>query len=294
MSGVSYPSPLTTLRSPVLEDNMGVSAEVSSQSPPPEHVDIYPSRNLQASMTIEAAYGRLLQRRRNLRELTEAYSSQDTQMRGFERSEFSPGHQAITLTGGQGNAIASAEVDDSEISRENASSPTRRSESMPMLEVHDEDRASMRDLEPSNISGPLPFSPATITHLPPLSPSNNPYRSPSHLHPRRSQFDNQLARRRELLHNDPTTTIGRRVAAREALSRTGRALPESSTPPWDGTPNRIVTTIERDIEQFRAATRSRHTEPPREVTPIDTAPRGGRSLDLDVVRGGVRNQTFQS
>lgn len=245
----------------------------------------------QASAALEAAYRRIRQARRNLLELTERSPPQDPQTRTGEPNDFNPGYEAITLTGEQ-----DYDTDEEELAmlRENAPQDTqarlRRYETILALEFQDTDRSVAHDTMPSNTIGSFPLTPShpRTTHLPSFS-SHLP---PGHFHPRRSQLEGQLARRRELLHNDPTTTIGRRVAAREA----GSAIPGSFMSSWDVTSARFMSAIERDIEQVRTATRQRRTNPVRpEVQPVDTVSqaRASRSLDVDTLRRAARNQPLQ-
>ena len=291
MSGTSYPSPVSTPRLPILEDSTqralgGVIPEPVNQ----EQVDT--QRNLhQASTALEAAYRRIRQARRNLLELTETSPPQDPQSRTAERNDFNPGYEAITLTGEQDYDAYNIEDDEFELRRENApphaEAPLRQYGTIPALDFQDTDRY---DTMLSNSIGSLPFTPPSphppTVHLPPLSP----YLPPG-FHPRRSQLDSQLARRPEILLNDPTTTIGRRVAAREA----GGATPVRSLSPWDGASTRFIATIERDIEHVRAAARQRRTDPVRsEIQPADIASRPSRSLDVDITRRSTRNQTLQA
>lgn len=258
-----------------------------------EQVDTQRSLH-QASAVLEAAYRRIRQARRNLLELTEMSPLQDAQTRMGELNDFNPGYDAITLTGEEFDT-RSLEDDELELRRENTPPDTearlRRYETIPALDFQDTDPSVSYDPMPSNSIGSLPFTPPSphppTVHLPPLSP----YLPPGSFHPRRSQLDSQLARRRELLLNDPTTTIGRRVAAREA----GSATPVPSLSPWNGASVRLIATIERDMEQVRNASRQRRTDPVRpEVQPTDAASRASRSLDVNTFQRSIRNQTLQA
>jgi hypothetical protein len=285
MSGSSYPSPVSSPRSPTLGDIQAVPAGVISEPTTQRNL-------LQTSVALEAAYRRIRQARRNLLELTETIPLQDVQTRANELNDLNPGYEAITLTG-EPAYLYNAEDDEDGMSREiaysNMETRLRRYETIPALDFQDTDRSTSYDTMPSNYIGSLPFTPShpPTMHLPPLSP----YSPPMYLHPRRLQPESQLARRRELAPNDPTTSIGRRVAAREA----GSVTSPSFTSPWDGAPSRLATAIEWDIEQVRIAAAQRRTDPARPETQLmDTTSRVSRSLDIDTTRRTIRNQALQT
>jgi hypothetical protein len=276
---------MSSSTSPALGDIQAVPADII--------LEPTTQRNLiHTSVALGAAYRRIRQARRNLLEMTET-TLQDVQTRANELNDLDPGHEAITLTGEPAH-LFNPEDDGHGMHRETAYSnvETRpsRYETIPALDFRDTDRSASYDTMPSNSVGTLPFTPShpPTMHLPPLSP----YSPPMYLHPRQLQPESQLPRRRELSLNDPTTSIGRHVAAREAGSVTSPSL----ISPWDGAPARLVTAIERDIEQLRtAAAAQRRTDPDRpEAQSLDTTSRVSRSLDIDTTRRTIRNQVLQT
>ena len=277
MSRNSYPSPVSSSRSFDLEDSVDSLAVVTTEPARQERADTH--RNLhQASAALEDAYRRIRRARRNLLELTETRALHD---------EFNPGYEAITLTGDQDlDTNSYGAVEEDELEMPDTEGLLRRFD--PALDFQYTDRSMSYDTLSSDSAGPSSLAPS---HPPTTQlPTPGTYTHPG-LHPRRSQLESQLTRRRELLHNDPTTTIGRRVAAREA----GSPTLASSLATWDGASARIMTVIERDIERIRAATRQRRSEPTRqEFQTIDATSRENRSLDVDASRRGVRNQTVHA
>ncbi|KAJ6519323.1 hypothetical protein C8R45DRAFT_951016 [Mycena sanguinolenta] len=276
-----YPSPMSSVaRSP----------DVQTRPPPSEShpADNRPSVTEQqgqgrpdstqhlraASAALQAAYRRIRQVRRSLVELTEPLPpSPDSLLDGI-----GPSHSALVLTA---SPVEEPSDNDDAIDfrriRANLAAVDRQSQ-----EYLDRFAApgSWNDHQPSN-NIELP-RPRRHVQLPSPSSSAEPLQQP-----RRSMLESQLARRRELYNSDdPSTFLGRRVAAREAAgsSRASEASQSSSTDPI-----LRAAEIERELLHLRASAQQRRTDPGivigsrTEASRADII-RGARSLDLEPVR----------
>ncbi|KAF7367331.1 hypothetical protein MSAN_00795400 [Mycena sanguinolenta] len=229
-----------------------------------------------ASAALQAAYRRIRQVRRSLVELTEPLPpSPDSLLDGI-----GPSHSALLLTA---SPVEEASDNDDAIDfrriRANLAAVDRQSQ-----EYLDRFAApgSWSDHQPSN-NIELP-RPRRHVQLPSPSSSVEPLQQPAI---RRSMLESQLARRRELYNSDdPSTFLGRRVAAREAAgpSRAAEASQSSSADPI-----LRATEIEHELLHFRATAQQRRTDPGVVVGSRTEASRadiirGARSLDTEPVR----------
>ncbi|GLB36543.1 hypothetical protein LshimejAT787_0308310 [Lyophyllum shimeji] len=224
-----------------------------------DHTDTQRSLQ-QASAALEAAYRRIRQVRRNLLEVTDRMPTPESPSYPFELNDFGPEHNAIVLTGP--SADDSTNVDGGNFGRSLA------------ITAPPNMRATGRfgDLPPLNTTGMVNPTLPNVQDSPYLS--HRPY-----LLPRRSQLDSQLARRREAQMDDASTSLGRRVAAREAAgaSNPGPHSTLNSLSRFDGNSSQLLASIERDIAHFRMIAQQRRMEAALAATPDSaTAPASTR------------------
>lgn len=284
----SYPSPISTSTSPAMNDDSAPStlSRVAEEAPARNHTDTQRSLQ-QASAALEAAYRRIRQVRRNLLEMTDSFSAPEPTRRRAEDSGIGPDHEVITLTDSTGNDPGPLNYErfDERLEMRPGSSPgTMMEERLRQFETRIDNRGGhpFRDLPLLNTPGPTHAAPPSNTNSPGLPNRTYPL-------PRRSQLETQLSRRRESYMDEAATSIGRRVAAREAAgsSNTG----SSSFGPFNSTPgsSAIFASIERDIEHFRTIARQRRTEPPLGArdNPRLSDPRASRTVDPNTRRRGT-------
>ncbi|RDB29033.1 hypothetical protein Hypma_015111 [Hypsizygus marmoreus] len=280
MSGrSSYPSPLSSTTSPIMNDDVAeptAPARIVTEPVARDHSETHRSLQ-QASAALEAAYLRIRQVRRNLLEMTDTLPS--SERRSQEGSNIGPNHESITLAGGlDADAVGSGE----DSATRDALSPvsTTFEERLRQFEAtiqSDLQRRSERYQE-------LPPVTPSPTHSTPPPSNQTTIRRPPIL-PRRSQLESQFARRREIAMDDAATSLGRRVAARQAagsLNSQPNVTPSRrSTLGSENNSTRLVATIERDIEHFRSLARQRRSEPtPATVLEgLDLADRTNRTVD---------------
>ncbi|KAF5392543.1 hypothetical protein D9757_002151 [Collybiopsis confluens] len=178
----------------------------------------------------------------------------------ISRAGLSPGHEAILLTGQEGN--------EEELERHRANIPADTRERLRQFET--------RRTERDRIRAHSHLLRAAAAHMHPLDTSI----TPSSSHPSSAQLPLSFAsplsppRQRLLPHrildtvtqplrrressDDPNTEIGRRVAARESARSVARDTAVHN-PSRDG-PHRLPTVIERDFE-YTTRTRLRRSEP---------------------------------
>lgn len=221
MSG-SYPSPI----SPSVPVSSLITSSVDEQ-----HAES--QRNLyQASVALEAAYDRVRQVRRSLLQLsgTLPASNSQPQTLTFDNHQVGPSHEAIILTGDP-------------LVREDEQSPPASPAFFPPYPSPQQERQApyhppnfpaegMRNLN-LNSSGPS----TTRRTLPPHSSSiSQPFRSsgsPSHSLPHRSFPDASQSQQVGIHRDDPSTALGRRVAAREAAGRLNSSASHRDSNPAD-------------------------------------------------------------
>ncbi|KAF8060997.1 hypothetical protein FPV67DRAFT_1673823 [Lyophyllum atratum] len=259
------------------ETESPVPASVTSETALRNHTET--QRSLQhASAALEAAYRRIRQVRRNLLEVADRMPSSESQLRSSEHNTVGPDHNAIVLTG--------PFVDDSsnfedELVFAHPSAVTR-----PVSNPYATGR--FRDLPPLNTFGPVNPTPPNMQNSPYFS--HRPYPLP-----RRSQPENPVPRRRDVHIDDASTSLGRRVAAREAAgaSNTNHLSTVNSLARFDGSSSRLLASIERDIEQFRTVAqlvRQRGTEPAPAMVPDNVAASSTRptqTADVNAARRTV-------
>jgi len=173
----------------------------------------------QASSALELAYHRIRQLRHSLLELADSMPPSDLQSEIPNPTSIGPAHEAILLSG-----QSTGDQDDRpvlDIARFRSSLPPSVMERLENFESeYLPDQPNDRLPEPS--APPPAPSGSTTRPLPPSRSSlfdiNSPTVLPrnSIIHPRRSLLELQLSRHRDVNPDDPSTALGRRVAAREA------------------------------------------------------------------------------
>ncbi|KAJ7275546.1 hypothetical protein B0H12DRAFT_1087728 [Mycena haematopus] len=270
--GTSYPSPMSSAGSPNLE-------EPNRQSVTEEHGQGRPDSTQHslraASAALQAAYRRIRQVRRSLVELTEPLPPSPDSLMG----DIGPNHSALLLTA---SPVEEASDNDDTVDfrrmRANLAAVDRQSQ-----EYLDRFApGSWSDHQPSNNTEV--HRPRRHVQLPSPSSSAEPLQQPAI---RRSMLESQLARRRELYSSDdPSTFLGRRVAAREAAGPSRAPdTPQSSS--MD--PILRAVEIERELLHLRAANQQRRTDPGAVVGSRAEASRAeiiraARSLDMESFR----------
>jgi hypothetical protein len=240
----------------------------------------------QASNALEAAYRRIRQLRHSLLELAESMPTPDSQAPAPGPNDVGPAHDAILLS----SPVNPDEQEDPLVLDMSALLPPSFTE---RLELPEERSDHPRE---STTPPPAPTGRATRP-LPSRSPlfnlnsPNLPVRN-SLPPPRRSFLESQLTRRRDLNPDDPSTALGRRVAAREA----GEILTDPQLPQLE---RFLVTTtalLARNLESLSnrlnqrfqtidssVPSRTDLTAPNQGLTPAEHRPR--RTADTSNARG---------
>ncbi|KAF5377256.1 hypothetical protein D9615_006366 [Tricholomella constricta] len=236
----SNPSPIPSTAAPLVgEDSASlVPTRPTSPTGPRDHTETQRSLQ-QASAALEAAYRRIRQVRRNLLEVTGGMPL-DHPTRSSDVINVGPDHDAIVLTDPYSAYV--------EQLRHLTDSPTMAAE--PELRGTN----GFLELPPLNTPSPADLTSPRTQNLPDLS--HRPYPLP-----RRAQLY-QFSRRRDDYMDDPSTSLGRRVAAREAASASNSEPGSTSATlnslyRFDGNPAQLLASIERDIDLFRSLARQR-------------------------------------
>ncbi|KAK7064674.1 hypothetical protein R3P38DRAFT_54592 [Favolaschia claudopus] len=286
--GTSYPSPISSAghRTPSLQDetNSQSVGEPQTQGRSDGVPDTQQSLRA-ASAALQAAYRRIRQVRRNLVELTDPLPPSPDSLTG----DIGPNHSALLLTTSpmeDGTDFDDATIDFQRI-RANLAAVDRQSQEY------------LDRYAPPNF---------WTDHQPPLNPDiPRPRRhvqlpsppSPAELPPqpavRRSMLESQFARRREFYNSDdPSTFLGRRVAAREAAGSSRVADTPSPQPPLDSIIRHAE--MERELISLRSLNfnqQQRRTDPgvaAHRAEAIARAEilRAARSLDTEQFRSAQR------
>jgi hypothetical protein len=251
MSGPSYPSPISSAVSPDITSASPVATVPTVPGVTNRHDPIDTQRSLhQASAALEAAYNRIRQVRRNLLELSETLPA--SQRRASGPNDIGPEHEAITLTEALVDASAPPDEDFRSQPVQSMHSLMGRLRRYERLLGLEDGHGRDSDTPISSTSALPPRAPSQSSSVPsPLSPqrSNHP--------PRRTQLENHFSRRRDANSDDASTSIGRRVAAREAAGFTPAR-----------TFSRFAL-VERELEDLRLSLRQRRTEPQRLDTLVE-------------------------
>jgi hypothetical protein len=251
-----------------------------------------------ASTALEAAYRRIRELRHSLLELADSMPPPDSQPAIPNPSNIAPAHEAILLAGTTG-------VDEQpeplvlDMARLRSSLPPPVMERLEQFETEflGEQQTDRSSAEPP-VLPPAP-SGSTTRQLPPSRSSLFNLNSPTVQHrnsllPRRSLLESQLSRRnRDVNPDDPSTALGRRVAAREA----GDISADVSIPHLERFLLSTTAVVARNLENMtnRLNQRSQTTDPIA-FTRLDTAqpshrqpgvdPRQRRGLEGTGGRGG--------
>lgn len=265
MSRTSYPSPASSTNSPEVDEIIAQTATTDLELVR-EHGDTQRSLH-QASAALEAAYSRIRQVRRSLLQLSDAFSPADL----TRNVQVDPGHTAIILAGA---------LDESLVDIRGGAGLNGRSEWRDIIsregDGSNDQLASQTHSHDATVGSPRP------NHIP-QSSLNSPI-SPPRSTSQRSLLEYQLSRHNLPHPDDPSTALGRRVAAREAL----RNSPTTEGPaPEDP----IYTALLRsniDVE------RARRSEPARLESLYENglSVREGRitrSLDNNELRRAAQN-----
>ncbi|KAJ6569656.1 hypothetical protein B0H19DRAFT_1136492 [Mycena capillaripes] len=266
--GTSYPSPISTAGSPNMEETSRQSfAEPQGQGRSDQHT------LRSASVALQAAYRRI----RQVVSLPDSFPG-----------DIGPSHSALMLTASP--VEESSDNDDAldfRAMRANLAAVDRQTQEY----VDRFAPGSWGDHQQpsSNIDPPRP---RRQVQLPSPSSSAEPLQQSTH--PRRSMLESQLARRRELYNSDdPSTFLGRRVAAREAAGLS-RAVDTPPQPPMD--PILRAVEMEREVLHLRALAQQRRTDPGVAAASRADAMsrsemiRAARSLDMESLRSAHRQQ----
>ncbi|KAG6857632.1 hypothetical protein H0H87_010200 [Tephrocybe sp. NHM501043] len=250
MNDNPYPSPLSTAASPPTTDDTLPTAPAASTT---DHAPRDPpgtSMSLQqASSALENAYQRIRQFRRSLLEVADSTSS--TAGRTFRPTDLPyPGpnrsrRASSQITGYLRTLDSSTSTSDTP----DTVSDSEDDDIFPSQTLLSGGRPSLPRITTTSNPGRLP--PRTIhPALPAVPPSISP------IHPFR---ESRFSRMREYLPDDASTSLGRRVAAREAAG-TANADPGSSTasshwPRYENHSADILARLEREIEAFDGLSR---------------------------------------
>ncbi|KAJ7226013.1 hypothetical protein GGX14DRAFT_350210 [Mycena pura] len=277
--GTSYPSPVSTAGSP----NMEETSRQPISDPSAQRSDSQQQSLRAASAALQAAYRRIRQVRRSLGELMAEPLPSPESVAGI----MGPNHSALVLTASPVEESSDAnDVIDFQRLRSN------------LAEVDRQTQEYLDRFAPGSWSDHQQVSsaavlPRTRSHMQLPSPSPSSSEPLHHLTiPRRSMLESQLTRRREVLNpDDATTFIGRRVAAREAA---GTSRPLDTPPSSHMDPSLRAAEMERELLYLRTPTR--RTDPGMVATARADAlsrselVRAARSLDMDIIRAGQRQQ----
>ncbi|KAJ7293822.1 hypothetical protein C8J57DRAFT_38562 [Mycena rebaudengoi] len=266
----SYPSPASTTASPNIEETTSLPV------PQERHADSQQHSLRAASAALQAAYRRIRQVRRSLVELTEPLPSLDSDAAGqYLNVNIGPDHSALLLTASP--VDESSDTDDAfELQGLRAAAH---------LEYIDRFAALDRSWSDQHSTAPEP--PRARRHVQLPSPTSSAEPSHQPLPPRRSLLESQLARRRETLNpDDPSTYLGRRVAAREAAGPSRSMDPPQPLSYVD--PILRAVEMERELLHLRTLTQ-RHTDPAGMAARVDALSRSeiiraARSLDMESFR----------
>ncbi|KAJ7102429.1 hypothetical protein B0H15DRAFT_768908 [Mycena belliarum] len=281
-TGTSYPSPVSTAGSPNIEESTQPLLDPHAQGRPDAQHSLRA-----ASAALQAAYRRIRQVRRSLVELTEPLPPSSDAEAQYLSGNIGPGHSALLL--GTSPIDESSDTDDAidfQSLRSNLAAVDRQTQEY------------LDRFAPSSWSDHhQPHSHPSVSELPrhrrqPVqlpSPSLSAEPIQHNPIPRRSMLETQLARRRELLNpDDPSTFIGRRVAAREAAGPS-RSVEQSAPPQADLTLRAVE--LERELIHLRALSQQRRTDPGRaDAMSRSDIIRAARSLDIESFRAGHRQQ----
>ncbi|KAG6891111.1 hypothetical protein C0995_014201 [Termitomyces sp. Mi166 len=225
MSANSYPSLLsaTTLPQSDNHDLPPLTTNLTTESSQRDRAETQATFQ-QASVALEAAYRRIRQFRRSILEGADSATSGEHQSRPSADDNFGP----------------PSNVRDS-------SSPTS----------HDDSYVPSPPQHP--VVRPLSTSGRRLNRdLPPLSTpssSSSPLASQtSHPHLARSQLESWSQRHPEILTDDAATTLGRRVAAREAARASTTNSGRSTSNPFsrfEGNLAQLISTLEREFDHLR-------------------------------------------
>ncbi|KAG5646073.1 hypothetical protein DXG03_004496 [Asterophora parasitica] len=238
----SNPSSFSSTTPPSAEEEAVSPARATSPTVLRDHSETQRSLQ-QASAALDAAYRRIRQVRRNLLEVT---GNINLPNRSFDTTGLAPDLNAID--------------------------PGPRSPYLGHLE---------HLTESPTMPLPEPPRPRRLLDLPPLITASliNPTPPipdrPIPL-PRRSQLEHQFPRRRDDYMDDASTSLGRRVAAREATiasnSGYGSSATLNSLSHFDGNSAQLLASIERDIDHFRTMARLRRADASTAAPGSATAP----------------------
>ena len=237
----------------------------------------------QATAVLEAAHRRITALRQSLIDLTDsipALNSPAAPSNAAAASDIRPPHDAILLTG------SSSENQESslDMSRVRASLPPLVMDRLQQFEAEHLGEAQPNATPVENLTLPPAPSGTTIRQLPPppphprgastsLNPPILPPPNPSSAVPPRSWLDTQLYRRDP---DDPSTALGRRVAARESReTRQVIATAYATIPQLQQILLDSTATIARNLENLNNSLLQRVQNPDSpyvrpEVTPLHT------------------------
>jgi len=234
-----------------------------------------------ASTALEAAYRRIRELRHSLLELADSMPPPESQSAIPNPSNIAPAHEAILLSG----TTSADEQADSlvlDMARLRSSLPSSVMERLEQFESEFlGDQQTDRSSEPP-VLPPAP-SGSTTRQLPPSRSSLFSLNSPTVQHrnsllPRRSLLESQLSRRRDVNPDDPSTALGRRVAAREA----GDVSIDASIPHLERFLLSTTAVVARNLENMtnRLNQRSQTTDPIA-FTRTDAVPPNHRQTGVD-------------
>ncbi|KAG6837915.1 hypothetical protein H0H93_013068 [Arthromyces matolae] len=242
MNNSAYPSPMSDTASTTQAiDNEALPALTQTS---PQGLSETQMSFQQASVALEAAYRRIRQFRRSLLEVAEMSASRERQTRLEESAYPSPEQSLRGVTTSDNDGLLS-------------SSPN------------------------FNGSSTGPSSPPSSNrrrYLPPLTTSVSPRDTIGGPQLARSQLESRFVRHRETSADDAFTTLGRRVAAREAAAasnsnsgprpNTSAVLSHYDEPDY----SQIITAIQREFDNFRDTLRQRQQSGSSTASPDGVIP----------------------
>jgi hypothetical protein len=244
---------------------------------------------LQASAALEIAYQRMQELRQSIRHLADVMPPPFDLPANSNVSNVGPPHEAILLSGQsieeQGDSL------NLDMARLRSSISPLALEGLERFESEHDGLSAIDQPSDQLIPPPAPSGGST-RQLPPSrsltqGPSMAPHRNPV-ISPRRSLLESQLSRRRDVNPDDPSTALGRRVAAREAGEVIDPVIPPqlerfilNTTAVFARNLENITTRIVQRTQTVDATTLSRTDQAPPSgmQTPID--PHSRRSLDAN-------------
>jgi hypothetical protein len=228
----------------------------------------------QATAALDSAFRRIRQLRHSILELADSIPSQESTTRIRNISHMGPAHEAILLSDSTAENQDDSVVPD--MARLRSTLPPVVMESLERYEAEQEGRSNHF---PSHVLQPPVGMPSrqssssrTLHSTSPPHIHNSSITGPSRdpILPRRSWLETQISRPRAIYPDDVSTTLGMRVAAREA--RGGQTTADDLTPQLE----QII------LNTTPATARSVDDRSTQRMLGLDQTPEHRRPLDADI------------